>query len=101
VFLDGKKIAVTNVERGRADEQKRTLVLARADGITPGKHELRLVKDGPGAARYTAVAEAVRPAEKITAAGNLISVARKYVRWIPPVPERDASGKPVTPGYTI
>ncbi len=100
VWLDGKKFAETSVRGGAADRQKRILTIGRPE-LTPGKHDLRITKEGSGNLRYTIVVEAVRAAVKIPAAGNLIAVTRKYVRWIPPVPERDQKGRPLTPGWSV
>lgn len=118
VFLDGKEVATTEVRRGTVDEEKRALVLG-PKSLPPGAHALTVKKEGPGAASFTVVAEAFRAAAPlgptggaaprsaaggIEAAGTLVNVARKHVRFIPAVPVADGGDgktRPVAPGYTV
>jgi uncharacterized protein YfaS (alpha-2-macroglobulin family)/TolA-binding protein len=103
VFLDGKSFATTEVKGGAVDEQKRTLAIG-SESLAAGAHEVRIVKTGTGALHFALTAEAVRGVERIEPAGTLVKVTRKYVRYLPPVPEGESRlGKPgaATPGYTI
>jgi len=102
VDVDGKAIAETALKGGTAGEQRRRLVVEGAD-LPPGKHVLNIRKRGTGSLHYTAVAQAVRAVDAVEPAGNIVSVARKYVRYVPPEPagSRDPKSRPKARGYSI
>ena len=68
--------------------------------LRAGRNTFRLEKSGGGTVHWTAVAEAVVDAEDIEAAGNLLRVGRRYVRYFPRR-ENPAEGTgEAVPGWT-
>jgi len=102
VLVDGKALAETALKGGSAGEQRRRLVVEGKD-LPPGKHTLEIRKKGTGSLHYTAVVQAVRATDLVKAEGNIVSVDRKYVRYVAPEPagSRDPKSRPKTRGYSI
>jgi uncharacterized protein YfaS (alpha-2-macroglobulin family)/TolA-binding protein len=86
VFVDDGREPVTSIEvrdvPGAASPQ-RDLVLPSA-GLAAGRHTVRLEKEGPGSFHWAVVLDTWIEGEDIPAAGNLLQVDSRFVRYIAP-----------------
>jgi len=85
VFVnDGAQPAETLEVRTPTDGSATTReVVLDAKALKPGRNTVRLAKEGPGAFHWAAALEAYVEGEDIPAAGNLVRVERRYVRYVP------------------
>lgn len=99
VFVGEKLYAETAL---RADEplatRARLLTIGAAD-LRPGKNELRLERRGSGRLHVSVTFAYSLGGEDIPAAGDVLKVSRRYVRWLDP--RQDTAGDGGAPGWSV